>query len=449
MRSTDMTAGKPLQLILGFALPMMLGNVCQQLYTVVDGACVGRFAGIDALAAVGAADWLCWLFMGVVTGCTQGFSILISQRFGAHDEAGLKRVVGQAVLLTGMLALGLTALCQMLIVPILRLLQTPADIFPQAVLYLRILMFGLPVFSAYNIEASMLRAVGDSRSPLAAMLIASVVNIVLDFLFVVAFHWGVAGAAVATLIAQSASAAYCFFVVKALPALRFGRADLSWHPATVRQLVRLGTPTAAQNVVIGLGGLALQRVVNGYGSVFIAGYTATNKLYGLMEMAAVSFGAALAAYAGQNYGAGRADRIREGVKTGVRLSVVTAFVIAAVLFLGERSVLSLFIDADAAAREAVLAVAVRFLNIMLAPLFVLYLLYVYRSALQGMGDAMTPMISGLVELGMRVGCALTLPRLIGQDGVFFAEPAAWLGAELLLMFTCYARMSRLQFKEEQ
>ncbi len=449
MRTTDMTAGKPARLIMAFALPMMAGNICQQLYTIVDGAFVGRFAGIDALAAVGAADWLCWLFLGVVMGCTQGFSVLISQRFGAQDENGVRRAAAQSVLLTALISMGVILLSQTLMTPILRALDTPEDIFPQAVLYLRIIMCGVPIYAAYNVMAAMLRAVGDSKTPLYAMLIASLVNIALDGLFVIVFRWGVAGAAFATLIAQGTAALYCLRLVRRLPALRFGKEDMKWEGALARRLMYLGSPTAVQNVIIGLGGMVVQRVINGYGSIFIAGFTATNKLYGIMEMAAVSYGAAIAAYAGQNYGAGKKDRLKNGVRSGALMALITSCAIALALFLLGRPVLSLFVDPTAEQREEVLMVALRYLHFMLAGLFILYLLYVYRSALQGMGDTVTPMLSGGAEMVMRIGVALLFPLFLGQDGIFFAEPAAWLGAEALLMITYYRKISRLRFAEQE
>ena len=449
MRATDMTQGKPARLIMAFALPMMAGNICQQLYTIVDAAFVGRFAGIDALAAVGAADWLCWMFLGVVMGYTQGFSVLISQRFGAQDERGVRRAAAQSVLLTALISAFVILLSHTLMTPILQgVLHTPEDIFPQALLYLRIIMCGVPIYAAYNVMAAMLRAVGDSKTPLFAMLIASLVNIALDGLFVIAFRWGVAGAAAATLIAQGSAALYCLAHVRGMPALRFGRGDLKWDRKLIRRLVFLGSPTAAQNVIIGLGGMAVQRVINGYGSVFIAGFTATNKLYGIMEMAAISYGAAIAAYVGQNYGAGKKARLTSGVRAGVWMALVTSCAIALGLFLAGRPVLSLFVDPEAAQREEVLSVGLRYLHFMLAALFTLYLLYVYRSALQGMGDTVTPMLSGGAEMVMRVGAALLLPMFLGQDGIFFAEPAAWAGAEVLLMCTYYRKIRRLTFQEE-
>ena len=448
MRATDMTVGKPARLIVAFALPMMLGNVCQQLYIIVDGAFVGRFAGIDALAAVGAADWLSWIFMGVITGFSQGFAIRIAQRFGAHDEKGLRRTAAMTVKLTFFIALGLLFVSQALIGPLLSLLRTPEDIFPKAEAYLRILMAGLPIIAAYNAQAAMLHAVGDSKTPLWAMLIASLCNMALDGVFVIWLRWGVAGAAGATLIAQCVSALYCFRVVRGLPMARFERGDFAWDKAAARRLIRLGTPTAAQNVVIGLGGLAVQRVINEFGSVFIAGFTATNKLYGLMEMAAVSLGGAVASYTGQNYGAGSLPRIKSGVRAAAGIALCTSLAIAALLFLTGRQVLSLFVDPGENMTVQVLDVAERYLRFMLAALWVLYLLYVFRSALQGLGDTVTPMLSGVAELVMRVGAALLLPRFLGQDGIYFAEPAAWLGAELLLMTVYYRKIRRLTFQEE-
>lgn len=443
MRERDMTAGSPARLILLFALPMMAGNICQQLYTIVDAAFVGRAAGFQALAAVGSADWLNWLVMGVIWGYTQGFSILISQRYGAGEGDGVRRAVGQAVMLTAVISVLLLVFSESLTVPVLRLLKTPEDILPMAILYLRILFAGLPIMGAYNVQAGILRAVGDAKTPLMAMAVASAVNIALDALFVAVFRWGVAGAAAATLIAQAVSSVYCFRVIRKMDTVRVARADLRPDRGTAGALIRLGTPTALQNVVIGAGGTAIQRVLNGYGSVFIAGFTATNKLYGIMEMAAVSYGGALSAYAGQNYGAKKYRRIRRGVRSGVIMAVVTAAVIAVILYFAGRPVLSLFVSREEAQVQEVLDVAKGYLDAMLVGLPILYLLYVYRSSLQGMGDTVTPMLSGFMELLMRISAVLILPVYFGRTGVYFAELAAWTGAEILLMFTYYHKIGRL------
>jgi len=440
MKTRDMTQGRPLYLLFQFALPMMAGNICQQLYTMVDAAFVGQGAGTLALAAVGAADWFNWVILGIIWGYTQGFSVLISQFFGAGEMQDLKRAVGLSVALTGIISILLVIISQLLVTPVLTILETPKNIEAQAALYLRILFEALPILGAYNVQAAILRAVGDAKSPLYAMIIASVTNILLDALFVMVFHWGVAGAAAATVIAQGVSAVYCFIIIRRIPAIRFGRNDMKWHQAIGSRLLRLGTPLAAQNAVIGIGGMVLQRVVNPYESDFIAGYTATNKLYGLMEMAAVSFGGAIGAYTGQNIGAGKMDRVKKGVRVGGVLSLLTSLLIMGVLLILGRPILSLFINPNEAQIQYVLDVGQRYLNVMLYALPSLYLLYVYRSALQGMGDTLTPMVSGLVEFVMRVGVAMILPALIGADGIFIAEISAWIGAAILLFITYHIRI---------
>lgn len=444
MRTQDMTVGKPLQVIIHFALPMMAGNLCQQLYTLVDAFFVGQFAGFKALAAVGAADWLSWLVFGFAWGYTQGFSILISQRFGAGDRKGVKVAVGNSLSLTAIICVFIAAVSVVLAEPVLHLLNTPEDVFRDAAVYLYILFGALPVLGAYNVQAGILRAVGDAKTPLYAMLLASCVNIGLDAMFVIGFRWGVAGAAAATVIAQGISAVYCYIVLRSMPQILPEKEDVRLQKETAMHLVRLGTPTALQNAVIGVGGTAIQRVINDYGTVFVAGFTATNKLYGLMEMAAVSLGGALSAYTGQNWGARKYNRIRRGTHFGALAGVGVSFLIAGLLFVFGRPILSLFIEAeDTKIIQDCLNVAQDYLNAMLVGLFVLYLLYIYRSALQGMGDTVTPMVSGLAELLMRVGAVLVLPLFFGQAGVYFAELCAWAGAAVLLMAVYYMRIRSL------
>lgn len=449
MKTRDMTEGKPLRLLLLFALPMMAGNVCQQLYTVVDAAFVGRGAGTEALAAVGASDWFNWLVMGIIWGYTQGFSVLVSQCFGAGNMEKVKQSVGLSISLTAVIALLLTLISQLLIVPVLTILQTPSDIFDRAVLYLRIIFGGLPIMAAYNVQAAILRAVGDAKSPLYAMILASVTNILLDALFVIILKWDIAGAAAATLIAQCLSSVYCYLTIRKIPALRFQRTHLYWNRDTGKKLLLLGTPLAAQNAIIGVGGMALQRVINPYQSSFIAGYTATNKLYGIIEMAAVSFGGALSAYTGQNFGAKKIARVRQGVRVGLLLAIMTSLVISGTMFLLGRPLLSLFVDPGEPNLQFVLDTAQRYLNIMLFALSALYLLYVYRSALQGMGDTVMPMLSGFVECCMRVGAAMLLPALIGSDGIFIAEIAAWIGAAILLSLAYYIRIAKYRPRRKE
>ena len=442
-RVREMTSGKPAGLIFFFALPLMLGNVFQQMYTMVDTIIVGQVVGVEALAALGVCEWINWLVQGTVTGFTQGFSIIISQRFGAENWDELRKSVSMSALLAAVIAAVVTGISLLGVKPLLILLNTPQNIMGLSLSYMRVLFGGLIAYTAYNTAAAILRAMGDSRTPLFAMIVASFVNIVLDLLFVVVFHWGVIGAAVATVIAQACSFGFCILALRRIPVLQMNREDWRVEKRTARQLFTMGIPICFQNVIISVGGLAVQYVVNGFGILFVAGFTATNKLYGVLEVAATSFGFSMATYTGQNYGAKKYERIKTGARSAVIMAIATALTISAVMILFGRNVLMLFISGTPSEVEQVLTIAYTYLCYMCSMLFVLYLLYVYRSALQGLGNTIVPMISGIAELIMRVGAAIILPQIIGQKGIYFAEILAWLGAEVILMTVFYLSLHRL------
>ena len=441
MRTQNMTEGRPLPLIMKVALPLMAGSLFQQLYTVVDAAVVGRGIGLSALAALGSADWFNWLWLSLAVGLAQGFAIPIAQAFGADDMPDLRRWAGTAVVLSGFSAAALVLAAEFSIRPVLRLLGTPGEILPTAAIYLHVLFGGIPVVLAYNLLGGILRALGDARSPLIAMVLASVVNIVLDVLFVMAFHWGVAGAAVATVIAQVCATLFCLLRLRHVDFMRLSRSDFALRRERISRLLGLGVPVSLQNAIIAIGGMIVQSAVNPMGVAFIAGYTATNKLYGLLEIAAVNYGYALMTYAGQNYGARRFDRIRSGVRTGCVAGCLTALGIGGVMFALGRSILSLFVDPAANGGQSI-EYACQFLYLMSACLPILYILYVFRSTLQGVGDTFMPMVSGLAEFVMRTGAALLLPRYIGYSGLFWAEILAWIGADLILIPAYFRRKTK-------
>lgn len=431
-----MTSGSPGRLILAFAIPLMLGNIFQQFYTMVDTMVVGQVVGVKALAALGAADWLVWLVLGLVSGITQGFSILVSQYYGAEEWGQMKRAVAQSYVLTLIVAVTVLAVSQLLVYKVMVFLNTPHNVIDMSMTYLRIVFCGIPVIAAYNIFASILRAMGNSRSPLMAMVVAAVINVVLDLTFVAGLGWGVAGAAIATVIAQGFSAVYCYLVLRRIDLVRVERKDFRWSGSLSLRLLKLGMPLAVQNVIISVGGLTVQYVVNGFGFLFVAGFTATNKLYGVLELAAISYGYAITTYVGQNLGAGQIGRIKKGVTSGTFMALITSVVISLIMVVAGKSILSLFISGDPAQVEQVLDIAYKYLFIMALFLWSLYLLYVYRSAIQGLGNTVVPLASGIAEFLMRVGVALVLPKMIGQNGIFYAEISAWMGAALLLA-VCY------------
>lgn len=447
-RVRDMTTGRPVRLILSFALPLMLGSIFQQLYTVVDTAVVGRYVGVEALAALGATDWLNWLVLSLIQGLTQGFSILISQRFGANDIQGLWKSITMSIWLCAGSTVVLSAVSQIALRPALRLIRTPDNIFEGAATYLHICYGGIAVIMAYNMFASILRALGDGKTPLYAMVIASVINIVLDFLFVVGFHWGIAGAAIATVIAQFCSAVFCLRAVQNITVLQMDAESWKLDGACLRHLLRLGAPLALQNVIISVGGLGVQYIVNSFGYLFIAGFTATNKLYGLLELAAISFGFSAATYVGQNLGARQYARIRHGVHAACLMAICTSIVVSAVMLLFGRSIIGLFVSKTAPQYDAVLQTAYTYLTVMCVPLSILYLLHVYRASLQGLGDTLMPMVSGFAELIFRLLCAATLPLALGETGIFYAEPAAWAGATAILLISYYIRIRKLSRVDE-
>ena len=432
-QTRDLTTGKPLPLLVSFSLPLMIGNVFQQMYTVVDTAVVGKALGVGALAALGAADWLNWMMLGVIQGLTQGFGIMMAQNFGSRQMGHLRRTIGASAVLSAISALVLVALGQVAVVPILGLLQTPDAIKGNTVLYLRIMFGGVPIVMAYNLFAGMIRSLGDSKTPLYAMIVASCINISLDLLFVLVFHWGIAGAAVATLIAQVFAAGYCLWHLRKIPILNMQREDFRLDWSQAGQLLQLGFPMAFQNAIISVGGMIVQSVVNGFGMIFIAGFTATNKLYGILEIAATSYGYAMISYVGQNLGARKIERIRAGQRAAIGLAMATSCVIAAVMIGFGRWIVGCFISGTPQEVEAATQVAYRYLVIMSGCLPVLYVLHVTRSCVQGMGNTVLPMLSGVSEFVMRTSAALLLPMAMGQAGIFYAEVLAWAGADLILV----------------
>ncbi|MDE7479338.1 MAG: MATE family efflux transporter, partial [Lachnospiraceae bacterium] len=289
----NMTEGKPSSIILSFALSLMAGNIFQQLYTVVDTMVVGKVLGVSALAALGAAEWMNWMMLGIIQGFTQGFGIMMAKEFGAGKQDALRKAVAGSAVISAVSSVALVAAGQMMVGPLLHILQTPPDIWDGTILYLRMMFMGVPIVMLYNLLACILRALGDGRTPLNAMIVASVVNILLDMLFVVVFGWGIAGAASATLIAQLVSSIFCIWHIRKIELLRFRTEDFRVKAKLAGELMYLGFPMAFQNAIIAIGGMIVQSVVNGFGVIFIAGFTATNKLYGLLEIAATSYGYAM------------------------------------------------------------------------------------------------------------------------------------------------------------
>jgi len=442
-RTKDMTQGSPARLILFFCLPILAGNIFQQLYSLVDTFVVGRVEGVTALAAVSSAGWLDWTLLGLAMGLAQGFAIQIAQSFGAGDFDELRQATGQSLTLSAGIVLVLEIIAQALLRPVLTLMNTPPDTYELTCLYLRIIFGGLPVVMGFNLLAGFLRSVGNSRTPLIAMVTAALCNIALDILFVAFFRWSVAGVGIATVISQGLSCLICLVAVMRLPVFRITAKDLRPTREVSGRLMKLGLPIGFQNFIISIGGLVLQGVVNAQGFIFMAGYSAASRLQGLIELAGTALSAAVGTFTGQNFGARRLDRVKLGLRKSVQIGTIMAVIVAAVVLIWGKPLLRLFIQDDPAIVEQVLTYGHRFLIFMGSGLFALYMLFVYRSTLQGLGDTFVPMISGIVELFMRIGSALLLPLFMGEWGIYLSEIMAWAGAAVLLIWGYYHRVRLL------
>lgn len=442
----DMTKGSPVRLLLAFAAPMLLGNIFQQLYSTVDAMVLGRGVGVDALAAAGATGSIHFFVFGFVTGLTHGYSVLIAQRFGAGNPQKVREAVANSIYLAILSALAITALSLLFSRPLLSLMGTPEDIFDGALLYIRITFAGILATVFYNGLASVLRALGDSVSPLVVVVISSIINVGLDCLFVLVFRWGIAGAAWATVLAQLLSGLMCLFVLVRMPLMRFEKQDLLPRKDTLLALLRLGVPVGLMNSVTAVGVMILQGIVNSFGSSTVAAYTASSKLVGLAEQPGSIIGLSLGTYVGQNLGAGRLDRVRLGVKRAIFMSLAVNLVISLILIFLGRELTALFVGS---AEEAIIETAYPYLLATGLMEWSLGLLFIYRFSLQSLGDTFTPLLSGALELALRIGVVLFLSRVLhtGFLAICIADVSAWFGAAALLGIAYYVRMHKIKVED--
>lgn len=441
----NMTVGNPAKLILFFTLPLIIGNIFQQFYSMADTLIVGRTIGVNALAAVGCTGSISFLILGFVSGLTSGLSIITAQRFGAQDEAGVKKSFATSILLSGGVALVLTVLSTPLTRFILELLQTPDEILNDATAYLQIIFIGIPASVLFNLLSNSMRALGDSRTPLLFLVFACCVNIGLDFAFILIFHMGVAGAGLATILSQLLSGVLCIvYIKKKVPMLWLGRHDFRIHRRNVTTHLAVALPMAFQMSIIAIGALILQFALNGLGSVSVAAYTAAQKIDSLAGMPVNSFGATMATYAAQNYGANKPERIRSGVTQCIMISVSFSIVMGLInIFFGSQ-LTSIFVGS---AETGVLELSKIFLSINGCLYFVLALLYIYRFTLQGLGKGLVPTIAGVMELIMRAFGALILTDFFGFAGACASNPLAWIGACIPLSIAYYATIRKIAPKE--
>lgn len=443
----NMTTGSPVKLILMFTLPLIVGNVFQQFYNLADTLIVGRTLGVNSLAAVGCTGSISFLILGFVTGLSSGLSIITAQRFGAGDERGVKRSFAAGIVISAVTAVIVTILSVLFADLILTALQTPAEIKEEAAIYIRIIFYGIPASLLFNYLSNILRALGDSKTPLYFLVFACCVNVVLDFVCILTFHMGVAGAGVATVFSQMLSGVMCIvFIWKKIPMLWLGRDDMKVTGHDLKIHLWTGLPMAFQTSIIAVGSLILQYALNGLGALSVAATTTASKIESIATMPMNSFGMTMSTYAAQNYGAGKIDRIREGVFKCILMSVGFSIAAGFVNIFFGKELAGLFIGSG---ETQVLEMAQVYLKITGSLYFVLALLFIYRFTLQGMGHGLVPTIAGVMELIMRTFAALILTDLFGFAGASASGPLAWIGACIPLAAAHYYGMHKLMRRQAE
>ena len=424
--TTDMTRGAPAGLLLRVGLPLIAANTLQQVYAMVDTVILGRFEGVGGLAVLGVCSWPVWLQVSILTNFSQASSILAARYYGQKDAEALRAAVGSMYSMALVLCAAMMVALQAAARPLLVWQGAPPEMLEQGVAYLRILYAGTAVLFAYNLLAALLRAVGDGRTPLLAIAAAALVNVGLDVWFVAGLGLGAVGAAWATVIAQAASALVCLLRVRQIRELHIRRRHLRIRRSLLGDYMQLSVPMLMQSFVIAFGGFFVQSHINRYGAAFVAGMSATTKVFSLLETAAIALAQAAATFVSQNYGAQAFDRIRRGVRIAVRISLGIAALLAAGMALGGRGILSLYV-----AEEAI-DTSWGYLMVMSAGLFIMYPMYVLRQSLQALGNAVVPLIAALVQLLARVLVTVTLPQVMGSRGMYFPTVVAWITSLVLI-----------------
>lgn len=427
----DMTHGKPMKLLVSFALPLLIGNLFQQLYNMVDAVIVGQFLGKEALAAVGATGAVTFLVIGFINGVAEGSCILIAQYFGAGDKKKVRRCIANMIFVYAIVVSVMTAVALVFNRPLLLLMKTPEDIVDGAADYLKYIYIGMFATMLYNMLAGLLRALGDSRSPLYFLIISAVLNVGLDIFFIVVVPLGVAGAAIATVIAQLVSGILCLLYIKkrcsdVIPS----KEEMGFDRRIVGRMLFMGLPVALQYSVTAIGSVVLQAAVNSLGSDAVAAMTVAGKIQSIVWLVMNSIGVALANYCGQNTGAGNVRRVKTGVKTAAILDACVAVVLGVVLFFFGSKVSLLFLDAS---EIKVIDFVDEYIKFNAVFFIFLSMIAVLRNAVQGMGYSVQAMAGGVLELVGRAGVALALVGTYGYTAACIASPAAWVLADLLLI----------------
>jgi putative MATE family efflux protein len=429
----DLTTGKEGKLIFQFAAPMLLGNVFQQLFSVVDSIVVGKFIGKEALAAVGASFPVIFIMVSMIIGLVMGTTVVISQYFGAKDFVKVRRAIDTMYIYCAIAGIITTVIGLIISEPLLRLLGLPEEIMPQATQYLQIYLSGIIIFFGFNGTSAVLRGLGDSKTPLYFLIIATVANIILVLLFVAVFKWGVSGAAYATLIANGlAFGLAIYWLNKTHKIIRIAIKGLHFDKEIFRQSLNIGLPTGIQQTLVAMGALALMGIVNKFGTNVIAAFSVASRLDSLAMIPAMSFSQALSTFVGQNIGANKSERIRAGLISTVKMSGIVTIVTTIFIVFAGHLMMSLFTN-----DTEVIRLGDQYLTIVSTFYILFTLMFIYNGVMRGAGDTLIPMFFSLLSLWIiRIPMAWFLSGNIGATGIWWAIPAGWL-IGLVLSFSYY------------
>ncbi len=429
--SKEMTAGPALPLIFNFTLPLLLGNLLQQTYSLVDAAIVGKFLGINSLASVGASSSVIFLILGFCNGCSCGFGIPVAQKFGARDYSTMRRYVSVSLQLSVVLSVIIAIITSLYCADILRLIRTPENIFDDAYAYLLVTFIGVPCTFLYNLLSSVIRALGDSKTPFWFLLFSTILNILLDFFCILVLDWGVLGASVATVFSQGVSALLCYlYMYRRFQILKSTPNERKFQPKLAKTLMYIGVPMGLQFSITAIGSIMLQSANNALGTACVAAFTSAIRIKMFFICPFESLGIAMATYSGQNYGAGKPERIWTGIKVSSLMMIIYAAFTFVVLMLGSRFLALLFVDAS---EIEILKNTELYLHVSCYFFPTLGLLCILRYTIQGAGYTNLAMLSGVSEMIARTLVSLYAVPIWGFIAVCFGDPSAWIAADLFLI----------------
>lgn len=443
----SMTEGKPLKLILQFALPLLAGNIFQQTYNMADAAIVGNYLGTKALASVGASASVQFLVMGFCIGICCGFGIPIAQRFGAKDYNAMHSCMFHAGFLTLIVAAVLTISCALLCPSILHILSTPDDIYQDSYIYLLILFLGIPFTMLYNLLSGILRSVGDSKTPFMFLVISTILNILLDLFCIIVLKWGCAGAAIATITAQACSGILCFiYMWKKFPVLKLSKKDCKVKGNVTANMLMMGVPMGLQYSVTAIGSMVMQSANNGLGSVYVSGFTAGMRIKQFAMCPFDAIATAVSTFCSQNLGAGKPERIKKGLRDGIITGVLYGLFAGTILILFGGMLSRMFISAD---ETEVLAASAKYLFCLGFFYWALGILNVCRMTVQGIGYPGRAILSGVVEMVARIATSKIFVPLYGFTAICFADQSAWVSAVIYIVPVCFLCIKKVSTKNNK